>query len=102
MQQAPLIRGWGARESNPEPTGSRGLKRSGIIYSVPSWRDSRYRASATCFDVRLADSDAVRVELEHQEGPVMAVFLPYKKKRFGGGVEYGELRLGAADRQVWT
>jgi hypothetical protein len=63
---------------------------------------ARYRAVATCFDVRLPESDAVRIELEHQEGPVMAVFLPYKKKRFGGGVEYGELGLGAADRQVWA
>jgi hypothetical protein len=26
----------------------------------------------------------------------------YKKKRFARGVEYGKLRAGAADRQVWT
>ena len=61
-----------------------------------------YRAVATCCDVRLPDSDAVRVEREHQEGPVMAVFLPYQKKRFGRGVDYGELRLAAAERQVWA
>lgn len=61
-----------------------------------------YRAVATCFDVRLPDSDAVRVELEHQEGQTIAVLLPYKKKRFGRGVEYGELRGGTADRQVWS
>ena len=60
------------------------------------------RAVAICSDVRLTDSDAVRVELEHRDGHAMAVLMPYKKKRFGRGVEYGELRAGAADRQVWT
>jgi hypothetical protein len=66
-------------------------------------RDHRasYRAVATCFDVRLPDSDAVRFELEHHEGPVMAVFLPYKK-RIGRGVDDGDLRLAAAERQVWA
>jgi hypothetical protein len=67
-------------------------------------RDHRagYRAAATCSDVRLPDSDAVRVELEHQEGQAIAVLLPYKKKRFGRGVEYGELRGARAERQVWS
>jgi hypothetical protein len=60
------------------------------------------RAVATCFDVRLPDSDAVRVELEHQEGQALAVMLPYKKKRLGRGVEYGDLRAGVANKQVWT
>ncbi len=63
---------------------------------------AEYRAVAICSDVRLADSDAVRVELEHQEGQAMAVLLPYKKKRLGRGVEYGELRGGTADKQVWA
>jgi len=61
-----------------------------------------YRAVAICSDVRLPDSDAVRVELEHQDGQAMAVLLPYTKKRFSRGVEYGELRGGTATRQVWT
>jgi hypothetical protein len=63
---------------------------------------AKYRAIAICSDVRLTDSDAVRVELEHQEGQAMAVLLPYKKKRFGRGAEYGELRGGTAGRQVWS
>jgi len=60
------------------------------------------RAVAICSDVRLPDSDAVRVELEHQDGHAMAVLMPYKKKRFGRGVEYADLRGGTADKQIWT
>jgi|SRR5215469_711484 len=60
------------------------------------------RAVAICSDVRLSDSDAVRVELEHRDGHAMAVLLPYKKKRFGRGVQYDELRGGTAEQQVWT
>jgi hypothetical protein len=63
---------------------------------------SGLRAVAFCSAVRLRDSDAVRVELEHQDGQAMAVLMPYKRKRFGRGVEYDELRGGTADRQVWT
>jgi hypothetical protein len=60
------------------------------------------RAVAICSDVRLPDSDAVRVELEHRDGHAMAVLMPYKKKRFGRGVEHEDLRGGSADTQVWT
>ena len=44
------------------------------------------RAVAICSDVGLADTDAVRVELEHRDGHAMAVLMPYKKKRFGRGL----------------
>ena len=60
------------------------------------------RAVAFCSDVRLPDSDAVRVELEHRDGHAMAVLMPYKKKRLARGVEYDELRAGPTDKQVWT
>jgi len=59
------------------------------------------RAVAICSDVRLADSDAVRVELEHQDGHAMAVLMPYQPKRFGRGVEYSDLRGTRANTQVW-
>jgi hypothetical protein len=40
--------------------------------------------------------------VEHREGPAIAVFLPYKKKRFGRGIEYGSLSAGAGQGQVWS
>jgi hypothetical protein len=60
-----------------------------------------FRAAAICSDVQLPESDAVRVELEHQDGHAMAVLMPYKKKRFGRADEYDDLRGGTADNQIW-
>jgi hypothetical protein len=34
------------------------------------------RAVAICSDVRISDSDAIRVELEHRDGHAMAVLMP--------------------------
>jgi len=60
------------------------------------------RAIALVTDVRLAESDAVRVELEHREGRALAVFLPYRKKRVRRGIEYGNLSAGPGTQQVWS
>jgi hypothetical protein len=48
----------------------------------------------------LADSDAVRVELEHMDGVAIAVALPYAKKRFRG-VGYGDIRATSSTRAIW-
>ena len=63
---------------------------------------SDYRGAALGLDVRLTDSDAVRIELEHQEGVAIAVLLPYKKKRIGRGIEFGELRAATTGKRIWT
>ncbi len=60
------------------------------------------RAVGICSDVRVADSDAIRVDLEHSEGSAMAVLMPYAKKRFGRGIEYSALQGGVATKQVWA
>lgn len=60
------------------------------------------RAVALVSDVRLSDSDAVRVELEHREGQALAVFLPYRRKRIRRGVEYFDMTAGPGSRQVWA
>jgi hypothetical protein len=57
-----------------------------------------FRAVAICSHVRLPDSDAVRVRLEHQEGQTVHFVVPYNNKR----LEYGEPRRGTPFRQVWT
>lgn len=60
-----------------------------------------FRAVAICSRVRLPDSDAVRVNLEHKEGQAVHFVVPYNK-RLSRGVEYGEPRRGTPFRQVWT
>ena len=60
------------------------------------------RAVAFVSDIRLSDSDAVRVELEHRDGHAMAVFLQYKTKRFRRVVEFGGLSAGPTSPRVWN
>lgn len=72
-----------------------------IVEGLRRERDN-LRAVALVADVRMADSDAVRVELEHSEGPTMAVLLPYTKKRLRRTVEFGNLAATAAAPSVWS
>lgn len=61
------------------------------------------RAAAIVADVHLpeANSDAVRVTLEHTERVALTVLLPYKTRRSGRGVDYGELQAGTAAAFIW-
>jgi hypothetical protein len=61
------------------------------------------RAAAVVSDVRVvsAGGDAILVEVEHTEGPSIAIVQPYTKKRFGRGVQYGELQASTGTRHVW-
>ena len=72
-----------------------------LVEGLRGERDT-LRAAAVVSDVRQSDSDAVRVELEHEEGYAIVVFLPYQKKRLRRGVEYGQITAGPGDRQVWS
>ena len=60
------------------------------------------RAASLVSDVRLADSDALRVELEHQEGQAIVVLLPYRKKLLRRGVEYQPMRASEGERKIWS
>jgi hypothetical protein len=73
-----------------------------LIATLSDERDS-LRAAAIVADVRLpeANSDAVRVTLEHSEHVALTVLLPYKPRRFGRGVDYGNLQAGAAAAFIW-
>lgn len=66
-------------------------------------RRDQLRAAAVIADVRLPDSgsDAIRVKLEHTEGPALTVLLPYSKKRFRRDIDYGQLTATAGIRHVW-
>ena len=72
-----------------------------LVQGVRGNRD-RFVAVAFVSDVRTSESDAVRVELEHSEGPAMAVLLHYRKRRLRKGVEYGRLAGMASTRAVWS
>jgi hypothetical protein len=72
-----------------------------ILQELQRTRDE-FRAVARVADVCMADSDAVRVELEHSEGPSMAVLLPYKNRRLRGGIDYGNLLATVAAPAVWS
>ena len=72
----------------------------GLLRSFRAKRDQT-RATAACADVHREDTDAVMVALEHLEGVALNVFLPYKKKRFRGGLEFGAINASTGTRQVW-
>lgn len=65
-------------------------------------RRDHLRAAAVIADIRLPDgADAIRVELEHTEGPALTVLLPYSKKRFGKTIDYGQLSAATGTRHIW-
>lgn len=74
-----------------------------LIANLGDQRDE-LRAVAIVADVRLPElgSDAVRVTLEHADGVALAVALPYRPRRFGRGVDYGDLQAGEASAFIWT
>lgn len=69
-----------------------------LIAALSDKRD-RLGAAAIVADVRLPEtgSDAIRVTLEHSERIALTALLPYKTRRFGRAIDYGDLQSGAAD-----
>jgi hypothetical protein len=59
------------------------------------------RAAALVADVRVGESDAARVELEHRDGQAICVLLPYKRRRLRRGVDYGELGAAPGQPRIW-
>jgi hypothetical protein len=62
------------------------------------------RCTALTVNTRLSESrtDAVEVRIEHLEGVALLVLLPYRRPRFGGGVDFGELAAYPATPVIWT
>ena len=73
-----------------------------LITTLSEQRD-HLRAAAIVADVRVPElgSDAVRVTLEHSERVTLTVLLPYKARRIGRGMDYGELQAGPAAAFIW-
>ena len=62
------------------------------------------RCTALTVNTRLSErkTDAVEIRIEHNEGAALLVFLPYKRPRFGGAIDFGELMLFPTAQEIWT
>jgi len=74
-----------------------------ILYEGLRSTSEANRGAAVVADVRLKGegTDAIQVEVEHREGISLRVFLPYRKKRFGG-LETGQMRAEEGERRIWA
>lgn len=59
------------------------------------------RAAAFVAEVRLSSSDAVRVELEHQEGVALVVLVPYVRRRFKRSPSFGQMSVSRGEAKIW-
>lgn len=61
------------------------------------------RCTAVVSNTRLSKerTDAIEVRLEHRAGTALLVLLPYKRPRFGGQTEWGQLSAYPAKPLVW-
>ncbi len=73
-----------------------------LVGELSAQRDD-LRAAAIVADVHVPElgTDAVRVTLEHSEQVALSVLLPYRRRRRGRGVEYGDLQAGSAPAFIW-
>jgi hypothetical protein len=74
-----------------------------MLYEGLRSKAEENRGTAIVADVRLKGeaTDAIQVEVEHRQGIALKVFLPYRKKPFGGGLETGQMRAEAGERRIW-
>jgi hypothetical protein len=63
---------------------------------------SGYRAAAFAADVIVDGSDAVRVELEHRDGSVLVVLVPYQQDTPQGAITFGQMRASPGQARVWV
>lgn len=70
-----------------------------------SARERELDAVAVCEDVTITPAGqkatkAVKVLVEHRRGLTVALYLPWQRKRLGGGCVFGEVMAIAADPEV--
>jgi hypothetical protein len=68
----------------------------------------RFLAGAVCYDSKVTSKDdpqreknAIAVALEHENGECMTVYLPYRKKYFGG-YRYAAVMSVSAERRLFV
>src|SRR5262249_30505047 len=88
---------------HPKSTDLIGLLEAGLRKDAA---EKKIRASGICFDVRVRvpdqehKTDAIQVSLEHLEGKVVNVFLPYEKK-FWKRIHYGKMFASKGDMKIF-
>lgn len=88
--------------SAPEPQVDPGSDEVlAVLYKGARADAGKSRAAAFVADVRTEGSDAVRVELEHQEGVALVVLLPYTRSRFRKALQFGQMSLSPAEPRIW-
>ncbi|MGV8895937.1 MAG: hypothetical protein ACOH10_12000 [Rhodoglobus sp.] len=62
------------------------------------------RGTALTVNTRLSErkTDAVEVRLEHYEGGALLALLPYKRPRFSGAIDFGDLMIFPATPEIWN
>lgn len=72
-----------------------------LLYEAAGNSATSLRAVAFVAAVRVADADAIRVELEHKEGIAMAVVIPYRRDAATETVTVGAMRATANPLRIW-
>lgn len=88
----------------PDHGGEQPTSLDVIDASISALVDQRdqVQAAAVVADVRTADGDAIKVDLEHAEGQTLSVLVPYHRTNVDQRIEYGQIRAQAGRPQIWT
>ena len=92
----------GIQASLPPGDGPMTLDFLGLLTEALRQSAPGLRAIAVIVDVRLEQSDGVRMQLEHREGHAITVVLPYTLDRQHGRVIEGELLAMPGDSTWWS
>ena len=64
---------------------------------------SSNRAAAIVADALVEGKrDAIRIDIEHRDGHALSIAVPYAKRRFGRGIDYGDIVAADGVRRIWT
>jgi hypothetical protein len=72
-----------------------------LLYEAARDPAPGYRAVAFAADVRADEADAIRIELEHREGTVLAILIPYERNARHETIIFGRMRASAEQARIW-